>query len=108
MCDRSRHWICFLRLQKLKWSRSCVVGTESSTFVVTLPKVLVADAISQRGIEELSRDGALEVSVQLKLSPNQLIELVPEFAGLIVRSETKVTGDVIKAAKKLRVIGRAG
>ncbi|HJT46220.1 MAG TPA: phosphoglycerate dehydrogenase, partial [Chthoniobacterales bacterium] len=75
---------------------------------MTLPKVLVADAISERGIKELSRDGALEVSVQLKLPPNQLIELIPEFAGLIVRSETKVTGDVIKAAKKLRVIGRAG
>ena len=75
---------------------------------MTLPKVLVADAISQRGIEELSRDGQLDVSIQLKLAPPQLIELIPQFAGLIVRSETKVTGDVINAAKKLRVIGRAG
>ena len=75
---------------------------------MTLPKVLVADAISQRGIEELSRDGLLDVSIQLKLPPNQLVELIPQFEGLIVRSETKVTADVINAAKKLRVIGRAG
>src|SRR5438270_10691546 len=73
-----------------------------------LPKVLVADSISQGGIDELSRDGALEVSTQTKLAPQKLVEIIPEFAGLIVRSETKVTGDVIKAGKKLRVVGRAG
>lgn len=72
------------------------------------PKVLIADAISPRGIEELSRDGGLEVSTQLKLPADKLIQIIPEFAALIVRSETKVTGDVINAAKKLRVVGRAG
>jgi D-3-phosphoglycerate dehydrogenase len=75
---------------------------------VTPPKVLVADAISQRGIDELAQDGALEVSTQLKLPPNKLIEIIPQFAALIVRSETKVTGEVLNAAKKLRVVGRAG
>jgi D-3-phosphoglycerate dehydrogenase len=72
------------------------------------PRVLVADAISQRGIDELSRDGALDVSVQTKLNEAKLIELIPEFSALIVRSETKVTGNVLKAAAKLRVVGRAG
>src|ERR1700747_155945 len=72
------------------------------------PKVLVADTISQRGIDELSRDGALDVTTQTKLSPAKLIEIIPEFAALIVRSETKVTGEVLNAAKKLRVVGRAG
>lgn len=72
------------------------------------PKVLVADAISQRGIDELSRGGELEVSTQLKLAPDKLIQIIPEFAALIVRSETKVTGEVLNAAKKLRVVGRAG
>jgi D-3-phosphoglycerate dehydrogenase len=73
-----------------------------------LPKVLVADSISQGGIDELSRDGMLDVSVQTKLSPSKLIEIIPEFAALIVRSETKVTGEALNAAKKLRVVGRAG
>src|SRR5256886_1359882 len=72
------------------------------------PKVLVADAISQRGINELSANGDLEVSVQLKLAPAKVIEIIPEFSGLIVRSETKVSAEVLNAAKKLRVVGRAG
>ena len=75
---------------------------------MTSPKVLVADAISQRGVDELTRDGGLDVLVQTKLSPAKLIEIIPEFAALIVRSETKVTGEILNAAKELRVVGRAG
>src|SRR3989442_6946812 len=75
---------------------------------MTSPKVLIADSISQRGVDELARDGVLDVSVQTKLSPVKLIEIIPEFAALIVRSETKVTGEALDAAKKLRVVGRAG
>jgi len=73
-----------------------------------LPKVLVADSISQGGIDELSRDGELDVSIQTKLSPEKLIEVIAEFAAVIVRSETKVTAEALNAAKKLRVVGRAG
>src|SRR5881396_936943 len=75
---------------------------------MTSPKVLIADAISQRGVDELARDGVLDVSVQTKLTPAKLIEIIPDFAALIVRSETKVTGEVLNAARKLRVVGRAG
>src|ERR1700686_5018656 len=75
---------------------------------MTLPKVLIADSISQRGIDELSRDNGVDVSIQTKLSPAKLIEIIPEFAALIVRSETKVTKEVLNAGKTLRVIGRAG
>src|SRR5947207_13910174 len=75
---------------------------------MTSPKVLVADAISQRGVDELARDGGLDVLVQTKLSPAKLIEIIPEFAALIVRSETKVTREILNAAKELRVVGRAG
>ena len=75
---------------------------------MALPKVLVADFISPRGVDELLRDGMLEVSRQTKLSPEKLMEIIPDFTGLIVRSETKVTGEVLNAAKRLRVVGRAG
>ena len=75
---------------------------------MTPPKVLIGDSISPRGIEELSRDGALEVSVQTKLSGEKLREIIPAFSALIVRSETKVTAEILKAGTKLRVIGRAG
>ena len=75
---------------------------------MTPPKVLVADAISQRGIDELGIDDALVISVQTKLAPARLIELIPGFDGLIVRSETNVTADVLKAGRRLRAVGRAG
>ncbi|HZR77837.1 MAG TPA: hydroxyacid dehydrogenase, partial [Chthoniobacterales bacterium] len=73
-----------------------------------IPKVLVADAISDRGVDELSRGGDLEVSVQTKLPPDKLVAMIPEFAALIVRSETKVTAEVLNAGTRLRVVGRAG
>src|SRR5213596_973673 len=72
------------------------------------PKVFIADSISQRGIDELTRDGALEAKVQTGLSETQLAEAIPDFAALIIRSQTKVTADVLNAGSKLRVIGRAG
>jgi D-3-phosphoglycerate dehydrogenase len=71
-------------------------------------KVLIADPISSGGVEELARDGALKVLVQIGLPETDLIKLVPDFSALVVRSETKVTKAVLDAAVKLRVVGRAG
>ena len=75
---------------------------------MTPPSVLIADSISQRGLEELSRDDALDVTVKTGLSKEQLIELIPPFSALIVRSQTKVTAAILNAGAKLRVVGRAG
>jgi len=73
-----------------------------------VPKVLVADPISQRGVEELSAGGALEVVVQTGLPEAELVKIIPEFSALVVRSQTKVTATVLDAAQKLKVVGRAG
>jgi D-3-phosphoglycerate dehydrogenase len=75
---------------------------------VTPPKVLIADAISQRGVDELSRDRAIEAAVKTGLSEKELVDLIPDFSGLVVRSQTKVTAGVLNAGTKLRVVGRAG
>ena len=75
---------------------------------MTPPKVLIADSISQRGIDELSRDGALDVTVKTGLSERELVDLIPQFSALVVRSETKVTADILNAGAQLRVVGRAG
>src|SRR3984957_2593985 len=75
---------------------------------MTKPKVLVADPIAQRGIDELSSGGLLDVTVQIGLKPEQLLEIIGDFEGLVVRSETKATAKIIEAATKLKVIGRAG
>jgi D-3-phosphoglycerate dehydrogenase / 2-oxoglutarate reductase len=75
---------------------------------MTTPKVLIADSISQSGIDELARDGALEVSTQTGLSESALAEIIPDFTAVVVRSQTKITAVVLNAGAKLRVVGRAG
>ena len=72
------------------------------------PKVLIADSISPRGIEELSRDKALDVVTKTGLSEKELVDLIPDFSAIVVRSETKVTAKILNAGTRLRVVGRAG
>ncbi len=70
-------------------------------------KVLVTDPISEEAISKMKEAG-LEVDVKIGLSKEELIKIIGEYDAMIVRSQTKVTRDVIEAAKKLRIIGRAG
>ncbi len=69
-------------------------------------KVLAADGISPKGIELLQQD--FDVVVKDKLSAEELLEIIPEFDALLVRSASKVTAEVIEKAAKLKIIGRAG
>ena len=71
-------------------------------------KVLVADPISPKGVEDLKSDGAFDVIFQTGLKEDQLLEIIPDCAALIVRSETKVNQRVLEAARALKVVGRAG
>jgi len=73
-----------------------------------VPKVLVADPISERGVAELAAGGVLEVTVKTGLKEDQLLEIIGEYSGLVVRSQTKATAKLLAAATKLRAIGRAG
>ena len=75
---------------------------------MTKPKVLVADPISERGVSELAAGGLLDVTVKTGLNEDQLLEIIGEYSGLVVRSQTKATAKLIEAAKMLKVIGRAG
>lgn len=71
-------------------------------------KVLVADPISQRGIDELQEGKLLEVTVMTGKSEEELLKVIGEYSGLVVRSQTKVTAKLLAAAPKLKVVGRAG
>lgn len=73
-----------------------------------VPKVLVADPVSESGVKELRGNGELDVTVRTGLKEDALLEIIPEFSALVVRSQTKATARLIGAASKLRVIGRAG
>lgn len=70
-------------------------------------KVLVSDALSEKGVEIMRKTG-LEVDVKTHLSPDELLQVIPDYDGLVIRSATKVTDKVIGIAKRLKVIGRAG
>ena len=74
----------------------------------TKPHILVADQIASNGIEILQAHDAVDVSVQTGLTPDALCAVLPSYDGLIVRSATKVTADVIDAGTSLQIIGRAG
>lgn len=70
-------------------------------------KVLISDPIAKEGVELLKKAG-FEVVEKTGLPPEELIKIIPEFDGIIVRSATKVTKEIIDAGKQLKVIGRAG
>src|SRR6185369_13201052 len=70
-------------------------------------KIFVADDVSESGLEPL-RAAGFNVEKRPGLKPPELTEALKTSEGLIVRSETKVTADLLDAANTLRVIGRAG
>lgn len=71
-----------------------------------MPKVLVCDAIAEDGLRIL-REFA-EVDVKTGLKEADLVAVVPDYDGIMVRSATKITRPVLEAATKLQIIGRAG
>ncbi|MFH1824571.1 MAG: phosphoglycerate dehydrogenase [Candidatus Firestonebacteria bacterium] len=71
-------------------------------------KVLVTDPIAEQGVEILKKQSDIDVDVKLKIKPEELKSIIGNYDALVVRSETKVTADIIEAGKNLKVIGRAG
>lgn len=69
-------------------------------------KLLVSDPIAQSGLDKLRE--YFEVDYRPGISKDELLNIIPEYVALVVRSETKVTKDVIEKGKNLKVIGRAG
>ena len=69
-------------------------------------KVLIADGLGDDGVALLKR--IAEVDVQPKITADELVVVLSDYHGLIVRSRTKVTAKIIEAGVNLKVIGRAG
>lgn len=72
----------------------------------TKPKVLIPEKVSPDGLALLKDQ--FDVDEKKGLSPEQLKDIIGDYEALIVRSETQVTADLLNAAKKLRVVARAG
>lgn len=71
-------------------------------------KVLVSDNLSDLGVEIFQETPEIEVDVNTGLSPEELKTIIGRYHGLVIRSATKVTDEIIEAADNLKVIGRAG
>ena len=71
-------------------------------------KVLVSDNMSEKGIDLFKKAKGITVDVKTGLPPEELKAIIKDYDGLAIRSATKVTAEIIGAAKKLKVIGRAG
>ena len=74
---------------------------------MTETKILVADEVSDSGLQPL-HDAGFVVEKRTGLKPAELTAALSGYVGLVVRSETKVTADLMDSATTLRVVGRAG
>ena len=72
-----------------------------------MPKVLISDSLSNLAKKEFEKNN-IDVDVNTELSPSELQEVIKNYDGLVVRSATKATKEIIEAGDKLKIIGRAG
>jgi D-3-phosphoglycerate dehydrogenase len=73
-----------------------------------IKKVLISDPLSNKGLEILGKAKNLKYDIKSGLPPEELKKIIPEYDAIIVRSETKLKAEIIEAADRLKVIGRAG
>lgn len=71
-------------------------------------KVLVSDPLSDVGVEIFQETPGIDVDVDTGLTPEELKGIIGLYDGLVIRSATKVTPDILESADRLKVIGRAG
>jgi D-3-phosphoglycerate dehydrogenase / 2-oxoglutarate reductase len=74
---------------------------------MSTPKVLIADALSPAAVA-IFKERGIDTEVKVGLAKEELEKIIGDYDGIAIRSATKVTEKVLTAAKKLRVVGRAG
>lgn len=73
-----------------------------------MARILVTDALSELGLEQLEQAHDMEVVLKIGAKPEEILSVIAEFDALLVRSQTKVTAELLQAGKRLKVVGRAG
>src|SRR4030095_16177030 len=71
-------------------------------------KILVTDSLAPEGLAVFNNADGFEVDVKLGLKSDELKKIVADYDGWVIRSGTRITAELIEAAKNLKVIGRAG
>ncbi|XP_038044890.1 D-3-phosphoglycerate dehydrogenase-like [Patiria miniata] len=93
----TRRGHCIDRLHKIS----------SNKMAFTLRNVLILDNVASC-CAQILQDNGIQADSVAKLSKEELLARIPNYDGVIVRSATKITADVIDVAKNLKIIGRAG
>ncbi|MFX0146809.1 MAG: phosphoglycerate dehydrogenase, partial [Candidatus Hodarchaeota archaeon] len=70
-------------------------------------KILISDELQEEGIK-IFEDNGFEVIKKFTITKEELKQEIGDYDGIVVRSRTKLTADVLENAKNLKVIGRAG
>ena len=72
-----------------------------------MPKILIADKMSKKA-EKIFSEKGLETDIKVGLGKDELLAIVKDYEGIVVRSSSKISEKVIKNADKLKIVGRAG
>ena len=72
-----------------------------------MPRVLISDKLSEAAVQ-IFRARGIETDLRPGLTPPELREIIGPYDGLAIRSATKVTRELLQAARSLKVVGRAG
>jgi len=73
-----------------------------------MPNVLIADKVDKGVIDQIKNPDKFSFDYQPEIIPQDLVKIIPNYQGLIVRSRTKVTQEIIDKGHNLKVIGRVG
>ena len=71
-------------------------------------KILISDNLSPRGLEVLRKHDGIEVDFKAGIPGEEVRRIIGDYDALIVRSETRVTAEIIASGSRLRVVGPAG
>ena len=72
-----------------------------------MPKVLISDKLSESAVEVFKKN-KIETSYKPGINKDQILKIIHEYDGLAIRSATKVSDEIFKTAKRLKIVGRAG
>nr|XP_006636588.1 PREDICTED: D-3-phosphoglycerate dehydrogenase [Lepisosteus oculatus] len=75
--------------------------------LVSIQRLLISESVDPC-CKQILQENGIDVTAKQNMSKEELIAEIKDYEGLIVRSATKVTAEVINAASKLKIIGRAG
>src|SRR6185369_5387233 len=88
--------------------RGSADGDASVTTMAEETRILVTDPLAPQGMEIFERTPGFVVDLKVGIKPPEIKQIIKDYHGWVLRSGTKVTGDILETADNLKVIGRAG